>query len=223
MLGPGTRPAPGARKAPQPDLRRRQGLPGPGRGELARHPGPALPGPRDPRPPQGAASWLALLNHRHLEHGHSIKERALASGDPHHPKALAGRKWRCTHERPRRAHLRLDQLNRQGSLLAFTDPDLTGKGPVQATSDLVGSINAAVRGRTGCSEEHVRRIVERTIYLAGPGPDPMSIMRQGPKPATRKRQEERPSPYGTATIAEEGLHTRKGWAGRSAWPPTHGL
>ena len=61
----------------------------------------------------------------------------------------------------------------------------------------------------------MKRIVEWTLYLASPNPEPTTIMRQEPKTKPTVAPPHASSPYGTSTIAEEGLYARKGWAGRT--------
>lgn len=179
-----------------------------------------------------AVTWLADLNAWHTKHGDYLKERATAKQDPVHAR---GRKWWWTHERLRRAWLRLAGLNRAGVLFAFCDPAVVGSGPPlpATTNQLEGGVNAVVK-RTldhhrGLSEEHMKRCCEWTVYMLTEHPDPESFV--NPDHWKTKKTEtagnDGPAP-GTLTAVqlpapgidahESGFGIRNGWGGRSHRP-----
>ena len=143
------------------------------------------------------------------------------------------RKWWYTHPRTRRAHRRLERLAKQGTLFAY----LTGPAgeprhtPLERTTNPVEAINAQVRAtlrhHRGAGPDHQAAIIDWTLArLTEQPPTPTQALKawnqDGRRPAarlpTRKtRTSARPHPagWGTTPTPEEGLWTRKGWAGRT--------
>ena len=137
------------------------------------------------------------------------------------------------HPRTRRAHRRLERLAKQGTLFAY----LTGPAgeprhtPLERTTNPVEAINAQVRAtlrhHRGAGPDHQAAIIDWTLArLTEQPPTPTQALKawnqDGRRPAarlpTRKtRTSARPHPagWGTTPTPEEGLWTRKGWAGRT--------
>lgn len=179
-----------------------------------------------------AAHWLTALNDYATEYRTWLNQRTTAQDDPA-TAAATGRKWWYTHPRTRRAHRRLERLAKQGTLFAY----LTGPAgeprhtPLERTTNPVEAINAQVRAtlrhHRGAGPDHQAAIIDWTLArLTEQPPTPTQALKawnqDGRRPAarlpTRKtRTSARPHPagWGTTPTPEEGLWTRKGWAGRT--------
>ena len=171
-----------------------------------------------------AAHWLTALNDYATEYRTWLNQRTTAQDDPA-TAAATGRKWWYTHPRTRRAHRRLEHLARQGVLFTY----LTHDPALERTTNPVESINARIRDNLrhhrGATPDHQAAIAEWTLHTHTRQPaDPQQILTawhaQGrpPRrriPTTPTNARTRPAGWGTTPTPEEGLWTRKGWAGRT--------
>src|SRR5690625_111835 len=137
--------------------------------------------------------------------------------------------WWYTHGRDRRVYYRLERLAKQGGLFNF----LTAHpGHVlHATTNIAESLNARIAAvcyhHRGLSESHLLTAVDWALYDRGAAPKPPTQIypqrdqtgrpRRRIMPKKPKKNIERigPARYDPHAVAEEGLWTRKGWAGRS--------
>ena len=171
-----------------------------------------------------AAHWLTALNDYATEYRTWLNQRTTAQDDPA-TAAATGRKWWYTHPRTRRAYRRLEHLARQGVLFTY----LTHDPALERTTNPVESINARIRDNLrhhrGATPDHQAAIAEWTLHTHTRQPaDPQQILTawhaQGrpprrPIPTTPTNARTRPAGRGTTPTPEEGLWTRKGWAGRT--------
>lgn len=176
-----------------------------------------------------AASWAALLGAFHTEYSSYLKERTYAKDDPIGA-AARGKKptgWWYTHGRDRRVYQRLNRLYQRGELFTYlTTPDT----PLERTTNPVESINhqvkQVIKHHPGLSEDHLICAIEWVLHQYTENPaNPKEILktwRNNGKPTRRlfpkKRKQPQhlgPKQYDTGLSSEEGLWTRKGWAGRS--------
>ena len=171
-----------------------------------------------------AAHRPAALNDYATEYRTWLNQRTTAQDDPA-TAAATGRKWWYTHPRTRRAHRRLEHLARQGVLFTY----LTHDPALERTTNPVESINARIRDNLrhhrGATPDHQAAIAEWTLHTHTRQPaDPQQILTawhaQGrpPRrriPTTPTNARTRPAGWGTTPTPEEGLWTRKGWAGRT--------
>lgn len=161
-----------------------------------------------------------------------MNERTYARDDPDEA-ARRGKykptQWWYTHDRDRRVYYRLERLAKQGTLFNF----LTAHpGHVlHATTNIAESLNARIAAvcyhHRGLSESHLLTAVDWALYYRWVAPKPVAQIytqwNQSGRPHRRiipkkpKKNIERigPARYDTHAVAEEGLWTRKGWAGRS--------
>lgn len=176
-----------------------------------------------------AATWVANLAAFHNQYANYLKERTYARDNPEQA-ALRGKKptgWWYTHERDRRVYHRLNNLYQQGQLFAY----LTVKPGtcLERTTNPVESLNALVKQvpkhHPGLTGSHMTSAVEWTLYNWTETPQtPRELLKawnHNKRPTRRvlpKRNNpprpEGPTQYDTGLTAEEGLWTRKGWAGR---------
>ena len=171
-----------------------------------------------------AAHWLTALNDYATEYRTWLNQRTTAQDDPA-TAAATGRKWWYTHPRTRRAYRRLEHLARQGVLFTY----LTHDPALERTTNPVESINARIRDNLrhhrGATPDHQAAIAQWTLHTHTRQPaDPQQILTawhaQGrpPRrriPTTPTNARTRPAGWGTTPTPEEGLWTRKGWAGRT--------
>ena len=171
-----------------------------------------------------AAHWPAALNDYATEYRTWLNQRTTAQDDPA-TAAATGRKWWYTHPRTRRAYRRLEHLARQGVLFTY----LTHDPALERTTNPVESINARIRDNLrhhrGATPDHQAAIAEWTLHTHTRQPaDPQQILTawhaQGRPPRRRiptvpTSTSTRPPGWGTTPTPEEGLWTRKGWAGRT--------
>jgi hypothetical protein len=174
---------------------------------------------------EAAAQWMARLDAWWQAFGHLTAQKTrredVAEADvPHWTRP--GQKWWYTHKRLRAAWLLLSKLARDGSLFRFLDPSLAALG-VPATTNLIeGGVNAQLRrmlgAHRGMPPTHQRRAVEWWLWLHSENhPVPETLIRPehlDPPRKTVKEDPDGPARYDTGLSAEEGLWTRKGWAGR---------
>src|SRR5699024_342512 len=179
-----------------------------------------------------AAEWSALLAQFHSEYTDWLNERTYAREDPEEAvrrgKTKPGQWW-YTHGRDRRVYYRLERLAKQGVLFNF----LTAHpGHVlHATTNIAESLNARIDAvcyhHRDLSESHMLTAIDWALYYRWVAPkDAKQIYTQWdqagrprrriiPKKRKSTAPQIGPAKYDNHAIAEEGLWTRKGWAGRS--------
>ena len=176
-----------------------------------------------------AASWAGLLIQIHTQYEAFFTERTYARDVPANQRR-DGRSWWYTHERDRRVYHRLARLQQEGSLFTF----LTFEEPRERTTNPVESVNAQIRrlayAHRGMTEHHMITMIDWYLYAHTENPQPPHHILQEWNTAGRpqrhiipKKTRHHPQPavgdmpvhYDTALTPEEGLWTRKGWAGRS--------
>lgn len=178
-----------------------------------------------------ASTWESLLNDFHTQYGSYLKERTYAQDDPETAR-IRQRKWWYTHERDRRVYHRLARLVRSGTLFTYLDVADT-QTHLHSTTNIVECINSRTRDlayqHRGLSEPHLTCAIEWLLHRLTETPkDAKTILKtwnqEGRPPARilpRKHQAQPhrtgPKQYDTHPNAEDGLWTRKGWAGR--WQP----
>ena len=175
-----------------------------------------------------AHEWGDLLEEYTTVFGPWLNERTHAAADPQRA-AATGRTWWYTHERARRAHRRLIRLARHGVL--FTYLTCADDAPLERTTNPVESVNARLRELTrahrGTPPEHQARILEWALAsMTENPPTPTETLAQWdtagrptasriPRPQAHPHHDTTGAPpWGTTPTPQDGLHTRKGWAGR---------
>lgn len=174
-----------------------------------------------------ATEWLSKLNTWHATYKTLLNERTLARDAhglrPSHAKA--GQKSWYTHDRLRKAYRSMAKPLNDKTLFTYLDPSLADFEASSTTNIIEGGTNAQLRLplrlHRGMPPEHQRRAFEwyLTRHSANP-PAPTSFIRQEhytpqPRPTTQTEEETTGTPtYGTTPTPEDGLYTRKGWAGR---------
>ena len=176
-----------------------------------------------------AAAWEKLLIETHTHYEAFLKERTYARDVPR-TQRRGNKTWWYTHERDRRVHMRLAHLVRENVLFTYL-----GTNPVsERTTNPIESLNARIRSLTnqhrGLSETHMLTMIDWYLYTLTENPRPatqiLTNWNQEGQPVktlipTKRRVTNThqdtgiPVHYDTALTAEEGLWTRKGWAGRS--------
>lgn len=175
-----------------------------------------------------AHQWVDLFTDYTTTFGPWLNERTFADDNPQFA-AATGRKWWYTHERARRAHRRLLRLTHQGVLL--THLTCADDAPLERTTNPVESVNARLRELTrahrGTPPEHQARILEWALAsMTENPPTPAEALARWdaagrptasrlPRPQEHQHHDTTGTPqWGTTPTPEDGLHTRKGWAGR---------
>ena len=175
-----------------------------------------------------AAEWITTLNTWHQTYGHLLKARTYAAskGAQRPTWAKANSTWWYTHHRLRRAYRLLERLVKAGHLFTYLDEHLNGAGISSTTNRIEGGINASLkallRTHRGMLSQHQRRAVDWWCYLhtPQPRPTPTSFITPEHWQTTTKphnnpsHQDTTPGGWGTTPTPNEGLWTRKGWAGR---------
>ena len=174
-----------------------------------------------------AAAWLGGLNDWHRSYGHLVKARTYRNGTALVPGWVRANQasW-YTHDKLRKAYRLLERLSQAGTLFTYLRTELAGLQIASTINRIEGGTNAQprllLRAHRGMSEEHRKRAIERYLYLHGEHPlPPAKLIKTSPyrpartTPAALTEQKPGPELYSTGLIAEEGLWTRKGWAGRS--------
>ena len=157
-----------------------------------------------------------------------LKERTWGRVGIERPRGVkAGQKWWYTHQELRRVQGLYRRLISDQSLFTWlTESRQTPSEIARTTSPLEGGINAGIkdllRRHRGMTNDHARRAVEWHLNTLTEFPhDPWELGQahlEQPDPQPRpepKNEPLGPETYGTGLTAEEGLWTRKGWAGRS--------
>lgn len=176
-----------------------------------------------------AGAWEALLQAFYDEFADYLKERTYAKDDPEEARRR-GRTWWYTHQRDRSVYHRFARLARKGVLFTYIEAG-QNRSNLHKTTNIVESTNAGISNlclqHRGLSESHLICAIEWHLLLKSEDPpDPAEILKawikQGrptarilPRKHKREPRREGPPEYDTHTSAEEGLWTRKGWAGRS--------
>lgn len=178
------------------------------------------------------STWEEALAAVHSLYGTWISHRTFAKDNPVEALRRGRKNWWYTHERDRRVYYRLVRLNRSGTMWNY----LTSAGANLTFSPFtnhVESINSQIRRlldhHRGLSPAHMQTVIEWLLHSKTENPTPATEIfkqwDQGGRPSKQiLPQKTHPKPralgpekWGTATTPEEGLWTRKGWAGR--WQP----
>lgn len=179
-----------------------------------------------------ATDWIKLFTDWHTQYQQFLNERTYAnqwSGQL--PTGIRpGRTWWYTHERLRSAYATINTVLGRGHLFTYLATDLVGLGIHANTNMIEGAINSGIRAmifhHRGMPTEHRRRAVEWFCWTHADKASrpPLGTLVEPwhytpvPKSKTQPELEEAPlgpELYGTATVAEEGLYNRQGWAGRN--------
>lgn len=181
-----------------------------------------------------AAQWTTLLAQFHTQYKDWLNERTYARDDPQEA-ALRGKirpnQWWYTHGRDRRVYYRLERLAKQGTLFNFltTHPSQVLHSTTNIAESLNARINAICYHHRALSESHMLTAIDWALYYRWTDPkNPKEIYTQWDKTARPHRQiipkktttptpQIGPAKWGTHPTTEEGLWTRKGWAGH--WKP----
>lgn len=173
-----------------------------------------------------AAAWAANLNDWHQVYGDLINAKTYLTDVSVRPSTVkATATWWWTHERLRRAYKLLERLVRRGHLFTYLNEEFDELGIHSTTNWIEGGCNHPLkdllRRHRGMTINHRRRACEWWCYLHSPKPKPPTTWIrdehwQPAKPAPVVTAEpDGPAGYDHAiATAEEGLWTRKGWAGR---------
>ncbi|UTM48361.1 IS1249 family transposase [Glutamicibacter mysorens] len=184
------------------------------------------------RTQEEAAAWMAAFVAWHAEYQDLLNERTYAGdGAGPRPKGLRKtRTWWYTHDRLRKAYESMNRALRRGHLFTYLDHDLEGLGICATTNMIEGAINSGIRemirNHRGMPIEHRRRACEWFCWThAGKSSRPTlpalikanKAYEQEQAEAKQNAAEEPVGPelFGTAAVAEEGLYSRAGWAGRN--------
>jgi hypothetical protein len=178
------------------------------------------------RTAEEAAAWQVKLHTWHQIYAPLINAKTYLKDTSTRPAtARANATWWWTHERLRKAYQLLARLVRQGTLFTYLDPDWAGLTISSTANRIEGGTNHPIKNmlrlHRGMPSAHQRRAVEWWCFLHSP--DPRSVhelikpAHYAPPPPPRPNGTELigPALYDTGLTAEEGLWTRKGWAGHS--------
>ena len=178
---------------------------------------------------QRAVQWLQTLNDWYELYAHlttertylkTVQERSLIPGW-----VRPGQTWWYTHANLRKAYRLLAKLTQAGHLFTYLQPEHAGRGISSTTNRAEGAINAGIREllrrHRGMPITHQRRAVEWFLYAHSFEPEPANTLitpqhyrvKKDKKPVTEEQIG--PVEFDTGLSSEEGLWTRKGWAGRS--------
>ncbi len=179
---------------------------------------------------EDARTWVRELGAFYQLYEPWIKERTYAKDDPQEA-ATRQKTWWYTHERDRRVYHRLNRLYQEGTLFAFLEVQPFSPTPLSPFTNWAESINSGIRRlldhHRGLSTTHAIAASEWFLYYHSENPlPPQTIYKnwvQNKRP-TRRTIPRKPNPHaprigpaqwGTHLTPEEGLWTRKGWAGHS--------
>jgi hypothetical protein len=175
-----------------------------------------------------AAAWLGSLNEWHQSYGHLVKARTYRNASAVVPGCVRAyhQAWWYTHDRFRKAYRLLERLSRAGTLFTYLRNEFAGLRIASTTNRLEGGTNAQLRlllrTHRGMSEDHRKRAIKCYLYLHSEQPLPPAKLIQTSHyrqtkttPAAPTGQDPGPELYSTGLNADEGLWTRKGWAGRT--------
>lgn len=173
-----------------------------------------------------AAHWQGKLHTWHQLYKPLITAKTYLKDTGIRPAGVrANSTWWWTHDRLRKAYRLLERLARQEVLFTYLDPDLEHLILASTTNRIEGGVNAqlrhVLRDHRGMSPDHQRRAIEWWCFLHSPHhKHPTDLIRPEhyqPQPPALPPEAEPigPAAYDTALNPEEGLWTRKGWAGRT--------
>lgn len=175
-----------------------------------------------------AVAWLQHLNTWYELYGHLTRERTYLAKHPEQAPAglRPGQRWWYTHERLRRAYRLLAKLAQRRQLFTYLETAIAGETISSTTNTAEGAINAGLRDmlrrHRGMPEEHQRRAVEWWLHAHAHDTQPAwsfaSVEQYRPTVNTSDDIDDEPEPsgdYDTGLSAEEGLWSRRGWAGHS--------
>lgn len=178
-----------------------------------------------------AAQWMEALNAFYQVYEDWIKERTYAKDDPEAAKTHGNKTWWYTHGRDRRVYQRLVRLTRSQTLFSFLQISPYGPKALSPFTNQAESANAITRRRLdqhrGMPTSHAQALTEWNLYIHSENPiSPKTIYQewnQNGRPQRRTVPTKTaptpkpigPAQYDTGLTADEGLWTRKGWAGRS--------
>lgn len=179
---------------------------------------------------EAAGAWIVGLGAFYQLYESWIKERTYAKDDPAEA-ARRQRTWWYTHQRDRRVYHRLNRLLQEGTLFAFLEVQPYSGEPLSPFTNWAESINSGVRRlldhHRGLSTKHAIAATEWFLYYHSESPLPPQVIYRNwaernrpsrttiPRTPTRQAPRLGPAQYDTGLTTEEGLWTRKGWAGRS--------
>lgn len=177
-----------------------------------------------------AANWLGAYASWESKWSDLLKERTYAKTGVDRPSWVkSSQRWWYTHTRLRRVQGLFRQLIRDQALFTWLNETFLedDKPSVErTTSRLEGGPNAALkrllRDHRGMPEDHARHAVDWLLNSLTEHPhDPWKLAKEHladhhgmPTPAVPE-EPTGPVTYDTGLSAEEGLWTRKGWAGRA--------
>lgn len=177
-----------------------------------------------------AAAWMGSYAWWEAKWASFLKQRTYPKKGVERPLwAKPNQTWWYTHIRLRRVQGLYRQLIRDQSLFTFlTEHCLEGEQRTveRTTSRLEGGPNSAIkhllRHHRGMPDHHARKAVDWLLNSLSEHPhNPWTLVQrqqqESVKQAQQKPVEEEPmgpEAYGTSAIAEDGLWSRKGWAGR---------
>jgi hypothetical protein len=169
---------------------------------------------------------LTRLDDWHTVHGHLVRARTYRAQVQFVPgRVRPGQAWWYTHDRLRKAYRLLERLARDQTLFTHLDPDLPGLDTT--TNKIEGGVNACLRTvlhhHRGMPIDHRRRAVDWWCHQHGENPTQLPdlariALTSTPEPAPQPDPRDdhgQPARYDTGLTSEEGLWTRKGWAGRA--------
>lgn len=179
-----------------------------------------------------AATWMSLLSQTHTQYVTWLNERTYAKDDPQEAfkrgKTRPGQWW-YTHNRDRRVYQRLHRLAKEGTLFNFltTHPQTRLHATTNPIESLNARINAVCYHHRGLTQPHLIQALEWALYTRSTNPLPTQHIytqwkengqphpRIIPKTHTPPTPPTSPPKYDNNPTPEEGLHPRKGWAGRA--------
>jgi hypothetical protein len=173
-----------------------------------------------------ATAWEVRLHAWHQVYGDLINTKTYLRDARQRPSwARANATWWWTHDRLRKAYRLLERLTRQQVLFTYLREDLDALAINATTNRIEGGRNAGIkdilRRHRGMTSDHQRRAIEWYCYLRSTKPAPPSSLvrpehyKPAPSTVVITDNDPLPSGYDIAATADEGLWTRKGWAGRS--------
>lgn len=179
-----------------------------------------------------AAEWMVNYARWETRWDEFLKHRTYPKKGVERPAWVrVNQHWWYTHPHLRRVRGLFRQLINDKSLFTWLDDTYLDhdqrRTVARTTSPLEGGINAGIkellRQHRGLNQDHARRAVEwwlnsKTQFPHDPGQLARSHLTQPPSKARKPKTDNEhigPASYDTGLTAEEGLWTRKGWAGRS--------
>lgn len=179
--------------------------------------------------PEQAITWIRALSAFHELYDPWLKERTYRTQV--HPAdvpafARTNKYWWYTHHETRRILASLDRYVRDDVLFTYLRKDLGTTSILASTTNrLEGGFNsplkAFLRAHRGWSEEHMLTAIDYWLYARSIDPQPLETFIdnttiQPPQPTHQEQSGpvEIDTAINTHTPWEDGLHIRKGWAGR---------